>query len=219
MGRDNSWRRRATVVQCGALGAIVAAGAFGSQAAAAPKGEPCPNGFAGLRDAGDFGDRGGDRQERRRRRLLEDHRKPGRQHRRQQAVIPPAERASRRVSPCCELPKPSGRRARHPCTSGRTRSRSESAVSLYDLAAHGRSEDQPPKPTSTIFAAAELALADDRQRRYSDPVVDERDAAIGRGRAASPIARSTTDRGRRRIPPPPRRLRSDAATSPRRRVV
>ena len=53
MGRDNSWRRRATVVV--ALGAIVAAGAFGSQAAAAPKGEPCPNGFAGLRDAGDFG--------------------------------------------------------------------------------------------------------------------------------------------------------------------
>ena len=56
MRRTGTWRRRTTVAV--ALGAIVAAGALGSQAAAAPKGQPCPSGFVGTAPAGDFGDSG-----------------------------------------------------------------------------------------------------------------------------------------------------------------
>jgi hypothetical protein len=58
MRRDISWRRRTTVVA--ALGAIVAAGALGTQAAAAPQGRECPNGFVGTAPASDFGETGTD---------------------------------------------------------------------------------------------------------------------------------------------------------------
>ena len=53
MRRTGTWRRRTTVAM--ALGAIVAAGALGSQAAAAPKAQACPSGFAGTAPAANFG--------------------------------------------------------------------------------------------------------------------------------------------------------------------
>ena len=56
MGRTGTWRRRTTVAV--ALGAIVATGALGGQAAAAPKGQACPSGFARTAPAGEFGETG-----------------------------------------------------------------------------------------------------------------------------------------------------------------
>jgi hypothetical protein len=56
MRRTGMLRRRATMAV--ALGAIVATGALGGQAAAAPKGQQCPSGFGDTDRARNYGDTG-----------------------------------------------------------------------------------------------------------------------------------------------------------------